>query len=853
MAEFRTSWLLLARVAARAVRCTGLAALLGFGAVAAADPCQVPDDGSGSVSLPPQGCAYLSPDEVHMIIDGLPPGTEIELGAIHIDFICRKQPGGGGNTNHCGEPGGPLGGEQEQFNSAVVLRLNGTGGLAGFQRNLVIPNVLCQTATGPHPPGSGAVSFLTQMSVLQGQITGDPDFDLLRITAGDAFGLPSPGQTTLTPLPGSMWQVDSFFDITYRIDFVGAPGGPLGGMSGSTVGTIRMQAQAPPGSDCIAPGNDCWATPCGSTHYGFSATPIPADFFGPGSEPFTGIVELGGATGFTDTVMRRLMPLCFGANLPSTATVPIELVQLDLKSCKPIEVLYDDGTTKLWDVKVGLSPTPASPGSLTATKTHPNGGTYDTTFFVRPIFSFSDGMVVLVFDPGTEFQMTSTGQPWAHQAPVHHCSPDFVPGHNGDPTAPCCEEQCHAGPAPDHEHCTIPPECQQCPKVCEPQADGQGCVLGTCDDPLSECRAHCAQYNPSTGDSRVIDCNCVPESSCHVVRQTSPGGAGLRGGTNPCEVTDNGSGTVTLPPAGCEYLSPDDVHLIIDGLPPGTTLNLAANHKSFICGEQGTPSAVCTTATIPPGFCEEPGGSLGGHHDCFDSQLELQIQGTGALAGYNRTLSVPLSTEIHTGPRTPGDAVQSFPTDMFRQFGQIAGDPDFDLLRVVAGTDFGLPSPGHTTLTQLPGGNWAVESFFDITYRIDFVGAPGGPFAGMSGSTTSTIRMSTGVPLACAGLCPPGTSCEERRTVNTDGTVIVCCDCVSTLPPCHPADVNCDGAVNAGDLLSVRAPGTWQSVGPPGFARADVNKDGAVNAGDLLSIRAPGTWQTATGPCACTP
>jgi hypothetical protein len=36
--------------------------------------------------------------------------------------------------------------------------------------------------------------------------------------------------------------VDSFFDITYRIDFVGAPGGQLAGMSGSTTGTIRMRA-----------------------------------------------------------------------------------------------------------------------------------------------------------------------------------------------------------------------------------------------------------------------------------------------------------------------------------------------------------------------------------------------------------------------------------------------------------------------------------------------------------------------------------------------------------------------------------------------------------------------------------
>ena len=26
---------------------------------------------------------------------------------------------------------------------------------------------------------------------------------------------------------GTSWNVDSFFDITYRIDFVGAPGGPL--------------------------------------------------------------------------------------------------------------------------------------------------------------------------------------------------------------------------------------------------------------------------------------------------------------------------------------------------------------------------------------------------------------------------------------------------------------------------------------------------------------------------------------------------------------------------------------------------------------------------------------------------
>ncbi len=46
------------------------------------------------------------------------------------------------------------------------------------------------------------------MHALQGQILGDPDFDLLRITGGYAFLMPSPGHTTLTQV-GSLWAVDS--------------------------------------------------------------------------------------------------------------------------------------------------------------------------------------------------------------------------------------------------------------------------------------------------------------------------------------------------------------------------------------------------------------------------------------------------------------------------------------------------------------------------------------------------------------------------------------------------------------------------------------------------------------------
>jgi hypothetical protein len=135
----------------------------------------------------------------------------------------------------------------------------------------------------------------------------------------------------------------------------------------------------------------------------------------------------------------------------------------------------------------------------------------------------------------------------------------------------------------------------------------------------------------------------------------------------------------------------------------------------------------------------------------------LTMTGTGTLAGFNRVILLPAACESHTGPRLPYDPVQSFDTDMFRIQGQIpAGDPDFDLLRITGGTSFGMPSPGHTTLTRQPSGtDWSVDSFFDITYRIDFVGAPGGPLAGRSGSTTATIRMQTGDPTTTGVGDPP--------------------------------------------------------------------------------------------------
>jgi hypothetical protein len=216
---------------------------------------------------------------------------------------------------------------------------------------------------------------------------------------------------------------------------------------------------------------------------------------------------------------------------------------------------------------------------------------------------------------------------------------------------------------------------------------------------------------------------------------------------HPCQVPDNGTGTVTLPPAGCEYLSPDEVHQIIDGLPAGTTIELDAIHKDFFCSGQ---RPFCS-APLARGTCEGAGGDFGGNVDCFDSTAELTISGTDTLGGFQRTISVPLAVEVHTSPRTPGDPVQIFPTEMVLLQGEIFGDPDFDFLRIQGGSSLGLPSPGFTRLSEVPGGEFTVDSFFDIEYRIDFQGAPGSQLEGFAGSTQATIRMQVGDP---SGLPP---------------------------------------------------------------------------------------------------
>ncbi len=596
--------------------------------------CDAPDNG-GTATLP-AGCSYLAPFGTMVIVNGLAPGDTIKCTPTWTNF-----------SSIVTSPGGSLGGDSIEFHCTLEWTMQGTGSLSGFTRVLSfqIPSSglsPAQAQTAPRTPGSPVQSFATDMVRLQGQLPpGDPDFDLLRITAGTGFGMPSPGHTTLTKKAGGTWNVDSFFDITYRIDFVGHSGSILGGHSGSTTATIRMQ-QGEPYSTCLPSDNGSGSVdlpaPCPYTAIPVATMNIinglaPGDSLksDPTFDGFHNIIRTSGGTlgGEIEQYLKNLGLLMRGTGSLSTFTRAIAMQ----------------------NVQCEVHTAPRTPGN-------PIQG-FDTDMFqLQGQITGDPDFDLLRITAGTGFSMPSPGHTTLTRMPDGTWNVDsffdityridFV-GHSGGPL---------------------------------------GGMSGS-----------------TTGTIRM-------QQGAHI---------------DQCVPSDNGIGTVDLP-APCPYTDfPVATMNIIDGLAPGDTIKSDPTHNNFT------------------GIIRTPGGTLGGEIEQFLSSFILEMSGTGTIATFSRPVTIPAQCEVHTAPRTPGSPVQSFATEMFQLQGQITGDPDFDLLRITAGSGFGMPSPGHTTLTKQAGPLYTIDSFFDITYRIDFIGHSPGPLGGMSGSTTGTIRMQQGV------------------------------------------------------------------------------------------------------------
>jgi len=283
-------------------------------------------------------------------------------------------------------------------------------------------------------------------------------------------------------------------------------------------------------------------------------------------------------------------------------------------------------------------------------------------------------------------------------------------------------------------------------------------------------------------------------------------------GIPTCTEVDNGGGTITLP-ADCTIYG-DEPMMIIDGLPPGTTIEMDAEIQTPFTCQHDYPGNACSLP-LPQGICEGPGGSLGGDGHCFEATLDLVVTGTGDLAGFNRHLAVYVVLEVHTAPRTAGDDLQKFSATVYRLQGELFGDPDFCTFRVLGGDDFGLPSPGQFSLARLPDGTFQVESFFDVTYQVEFEGCPGSQLQDYMGTTTATARFHQGGTNWVELRDPAGQSLDMAFVI-TGGAAGGCC-----LQPIR-GDIDYNGAavIDIADLVYLvdymftggPAPACWEET-----------------------------------------
>lgn len=162
---------------------------------------------------------------------------------------------------------------------------------------------------------------------------------------------------------------------------------------------VTSQSTAAANAFPVMAGNDEFETAGdGETFHDFGGSPIPANFFGSGSNAFSGLVALQGvplAPGSNvDTVIQRHQTV----SAPGGSTA-LTMTGLSLRGMGPITVTFNNGTpSQQWDVAVSLSAYKASTGSMKI-----NASTFDSTLKVWPKFTFTrvgGGGGPLVLDTG---------------------------------------------------------------------------------------------------------------------------------------------------------------------------------------------------------------------------------------------------------------------------------------------------------------------------------------------------------------------------------------------------------------------------------------------------------------------
>ncbi len=279
------------------------------------------------------------------------------------------------------------------------------------------------------------------------------------------------------------------------------------------------------------------------TNFGNKVIPaLPADFFGPGCEPWTGDIEFQGVPqhphdfDFVSTlIVRSDDPSSAEDPVGTIRTVDVELVALSLVSTAPISVQC--GTRAMnWDVEVTLSDIAAGKGTLTATKLHPNGGTFNMTIPVNTKLTFTstaDRGNVIVLDSAIQgeppLELTTVGAPFVNVVDpalgvVAPSDGNFVPGVE-EATGQC---SCNADVNGDGllnltDLITIQlcmqGDCSGCINSCDVNCDG---LVNVADQDVYVCQAQAGWPDPTCCLGSGRRAHAVVEHSVAVIQPATP-------------------------------------------------------------------------------------------------------------------------------------------------------------------------------------------------------------------------------------------------------------------------------------------------------------------------------------------
>ncbi len=362
-------------------------------------------------------------------------------------------------------------------------------------------------------------------------------------------------------------------------------------------------------SSCTSgPFYDPWASPAdGSMCHNFGAVgggPIPADFFGPGSDPFDQPVCLEGEPlgptsfgdfGDADTIIERLADPHDRCELPAgqSAAVDIKIVELSLVSTSPITVTYNGGQNpEPWDVAVDLSAVVTPPaGTLTALKEHCNGGTYTSVLHVQPRFTFHSvaSPTQVVFDTGDSglppvMLIQDVPAPWSHDVDPNlgltgdPCSSFHAGLLDGATTTDCdcntnlvrdkCDvesmtsQDCNGNAVPDDCDINSGTSSDVNGNNVPDDCDGPFCGDGTCDAGEVQCICPADCGAPPSSETSGLTCTDVSDNDCDSLTDcadpdcATDAACGPFCGDGNCAANENQCDC----PADCGAPPPNEVH-----------------------------------------------------------------------------------------------------------------------------------------------------------------------------------------------------------------------------------------------------------------------------------------------------